>query len=77
MGAGDLSLLVQYISLDKGVLTPSPCEEHMDTGINSHAGETVVESYAKIYDYHLVPLPLKLCLFPCERVMAGFHLYCI
>ena len=37
---------VQYISLDRGALTPSPCEQHMHTDINSHADETVMESYA-------------------------------
>ena len=35
---------VQYIHQDKEVLNPSPCEQHMDTDINSHAYETVMES---------------------------------
>ena len=39
---------VQYINLDREVLTPSPCEKHMDTDINSHADEAVMESYANI-----------------------------
>ena len=36
---------VQYINLDREALTPPPCEYHMDTDINSHADETVMESY--------------------------------
>ena len=40
--------VVQYIILDREVLTPSPCELHMDTDINSHADETVMESYPNI-----------------------------
>ena len=36
---------VQYLHLDREVLNPSPCEQHMDTDINSHAYETVMESY--------------------------------
>ena len=36
---------VQYIILDREVLTPSPCEYHIDTDVNSHADETVMESY--------------------------------
>ena len=39
---------VQYIILDREVLTPSPCEQRIDTDVNSHAYETVMESYANI-----------------------------
>ena len=37
---------VQYISLDREVLTPSLCEYRIDTDVNSLAYETVMESYA-------------------------------
>ena len=41
---------VQYIGLDREVLTPSPFEYRIDTDVNSHADETVMESYLNI-DY--------------------------
>ena len=41
-------LWVQYINLDREVLTPSPCEERIDTDGNSLAYETVMELYANI-----------------------------
>ena len=34
----------QYIRLDREVLTPSPCELRIDTDVNSHVDETVMES---------------------------------
>ena len=34
----------KYISLDKEVLTPSPCKQRIDTDVNSHVDETVMES---------------------------------
>ena len=35
-------------NLDREVLNPSPCEQHMDTDLNSHASETIMESYPNI-----------------------------
>ena len=50
---------VQYIILDREVLTPSPYEERIDADVNSHADETVVESYVNngiilLYCYSII-----------------------
>ena len=38
-------------NLDRGVLNPPPCELRIDTDVNSHADETVMEPYANMA-YH-------------------------
>ena len=43
---------VQYINLDREVLNPSPCEQHMDTDVNSLTYETVREVQPNILDVH-------------------------
>ena len=43
---GDIFVQYKYNNLNREVLNPSPCEQHTDTDVNSHAYETVMESYS-------------------------------
>ena len=62
---------VQCMRLDREVLTPSLCQQRIDTDVNSHADETVMESYVNTVHvamwhqalYFLQNLVIPLLLF--------------